>query len=210
MKFQISNFKFLISNHWKLGRTERERGRSAASGARQRWKVFEIGNSRQGRVGFSLIEILVAFSLISVLSTVGFVSFVSYSRRQVVVQAAANVKQAVDLARYNTVSFVKPSVCGGADKLSSYKLNFCFNASCQDSNASYEMVVICGSREEVLESKVFPKDVVVTNVPGVSNCSTIIFNLISGNSQGLPCEMYISGYGNQIKVSIDSIGHVSY
>lgn len=194
MKFQISNFKFLISNYWKLA-------------------VFEIGNSRRRRGGFSLIELLVAFSLISVLSTIGYISFASYSKRQVVVQTAANVKQAVDLARFNAASFVKPPECVATDELSSYKLNFCFNVVPSCAPAFYEMTAICGSpeREVILESKVFPEGVAASNViPGVNNCSTIIFNLVSGNSQGLPCEMYISGYGNQIKVSIDSIGHVSY
>lgn len=159
--------------------------------------------------GFSIIELLVAFSMVSVLSTIGYVAFVSYSKRQIIVQTAANVKQAVDLARFNAASSVKqPSVCV-ADELYSYKLNFCLNVpSCAP--ASYEMVAICGSREEVLESKVFPENVAASNVPGSNNCSTIIFDLISGNSQGLPCEMYINGYGNQNKVSIDSIGHVSY
>ena len=50
MKFQISNFKFLISNYWKLA-------------------VFEIVNSRQRRAGFTLIELIVGIGILAIFST---------------------------------------------------------------------------------------------------------------------------------------------
>lgn len=159
--------------------------------------------------GFSLIELLVTFTLITIISGIGFASFVSYSRRQIVNQAAGDIKQTVDLARFNALSSVKPSLCSTTDQLSSYKVNFCLNALCQTANVDYEMVVFCGA-ESVVRSGKFPQNVTVANVVGSNSCATIAFNILTSITEGVPCEIYVEGYGNQLKVSIDSIGNASY
>lgn len=192
MKFQISKFKFLSSNYWKL-------------------VVFEIGNSRQGRGGFSLIELLVVFTIASVISGIGFASFTSYSRRQVVVQAAANFKQTVDLARFNALSQVKPATCSSAKELSNFKVNVCLNAICQmTSGIDYELNLTCEGLEQVQVKKKLPQNVSFSNVVGSPTCANLTFNTVSGIITGVPCEIFVNGYSNQIKVSIDSSGHASY
>ena len=160
--------------------------------------------------GFTLIELLVTFTLISTISGIGFASFVSYSRRQVVVQAAADFKQAIDLARFNALSSVKPAACGANDELSNFKVNVCSNAICQTSGVDYEMNVTCAGLEQVYVKKTLPQGVTFSNVPGNPACATLTFNALTGVAQGLPCEIYINGYGNQVIFSVDSNGHVSY
>ena len=159
------------------------------------------------RKGFTLIELLVTFTLISIITGIGLASFVSYSQRQVVVQAASDFKQAVDLARFNALSSVKPKACSGV--LSDFKFNVCFNATCYNSGVDYEVIVGCGLDLSVL-SKKLPQNVTFSNVVGSPNCTTLKFTPISGVVTGVPCEIFVNGYGNQIKVSIDLNGHASY
>ncbi|MBI4091697.1 MAG: type II secretion system protein [Candidatus Levybacteria bacterium] len=172
--------------------------------------VFEIGNSPLRGVGFTLVELLVVFSLVSIVSGIGFASFASYSRRQVVVQAAANFKQTVDLARFNALSQVKPATCGSTDELSSFKVNVCSNAICQTSGVDYELNVTCAGLEQVQDTKILPQNITFSDVVGSPTCANITFNTVSGIIIGVPCEIFVNGYGNQIKIQIDSNGHVSY
>lgn len=160
--------------------------------------------------GFTLIELLVVFALVSIVSGIGFASFVSYSRRQVVVQSAQNFKQAVDLARFNALSHVKPTVCSASDELSNFKVNVCSNAICQTSGVNYEMNVTCAGLEQVQITKTLPQNVTFSNVVGSPTCGTLTFNVISSIVTGAPCEIFVNGYGNQIKIRIDSNGHASY
>ncbi|HVZ66892.1 MAG TPA: type II secretion system protein [Patescibacteria group bacterium] len=162
------------------------------------------------QAGFTLIELLVTFSLISIISGIGFASFASYSRRQAVVQSAADLKQAVDLARFNAVASVKPTDCSDTDTLSNYHVNFCANAVCNTSGVDYETVVQCGAVTEVVASRKLPDNVTFSNVGGSPVCSTIKFNALSSIAEGSPCQINVNGYGNQIRVSIDSNGYVSY
>ncbi|HVT01054.1 MAG TPA: prepilin-type N-terminal cleavage/methylation domain-containing protein [Patescibacteria group bacterium] len=164
----------------------------------------------QTALGFTLIELLVTFSLISIISGIGFASFASYSRRQTVVQAAADLKQAVDLARFDAVSSVKPSDCSDTDTLSSYQVNFCQNSVCNTSGVDYEVVAQCGAITKVVESKKLPDNVTFSSVGGQTVCSTVKFNTLSSIAEGAPCQINVNGFSNQVKVTLDSNGYVSY
>lgn len=173
-----------------------------------------FGNSikySKNSTGFTLMELLVVFTLVSIVSGIGFAAFVSYSRRQVIVQSAQNFKQTVDLARFNALSHVKPTVCDTSDELSNFKVNVCSNAICQTtSGVDYEMNVMCGGLERVQVAKTLPRNITFANVAESPTCANLIFNTISNIVTGVPCEIYVNGYGNQIKIQIDSNGHVSY
>ena len=161
-------------------------------------------------LGFTLIELLVTFTLISIVSGLGFASFMSYSRRQVVVQSAADLKQTIDLARFSALSQVKPAACGATDELSGFEVNFCSNAICLTSGVDYEMNVICGGIEQVQTTKTLPDNVTFSNVTGSPTCATLTFNTITSVVTGTPCEIFVNGYDNQIKVLIDPYGYISY
>jgi prepilin-type N-terminal cleavage/methylation domain-containing protein len=163
-------------------------------------------------LGFSLIELLVTITLISLLSGVGFVSFVSYSRRQTVNQAALNIKQTIDLARFNALSFVKPPSCESDEQLESYRVNFCaLNAICQSGSpeVDYEVVVVCGGGQNVVATAELPGDVSMEDVQGGDNCRNITFNVLASTNQGVPCQLNVVGFDNQIPLSIDSVGNAS-
>ena len=157
--------------------------------------------------GFTLIELLVVFSLIAVITGIGLVSLVSYSRAQTVKQAAAEVKQMIDLAKFNSLSFVKPERC--TDALAGYKLDFCANTLCQRANVDYEIVVLCTTDDPVVQFRNFPSNISTNNIGLSEPCTSITFN-INKQTQGIPCEINVAGYNNQVKLSVDSVGYVTY
>ena len=169
----------------------------------------QISNVKS-KTGFTLIELLVVFTLVSIVSGIGFASFVSYSRRQVVVQAAADFKQTADLARFNAFSQVKPATCGETFELLNFKVNVCPNAICQTSGVDYEMNLTCGGLEQVQHTKILPKNITFSEVVGSPICANLTFYIVSGIVTGAPCEIFVNGYGNQVKIQIDPNGHVSY
>ena len=60
--------------------------------------------------GFTLIELMVVFSILAVLSTIGVAAFVSFSRTQTLNAAASDIKSMLNLAKSRAYSQVKPSV----------------------------------------------------------------------------------------------------
>lgn len=175
-----------------------------------RFKIKSWRNHLTSNRGFTLIELLVTFTLITIITGIGFASFASYSRRQAVVQVAADFKETIGLARFNALSQVKPSICGSTDELSNFKVNVCPNAICQTVSVDYEMNATCEGLEHVQTTKRLPQNITLANVVGSPNCASLTFNTISGVVTGAPCEIYVNGYNNQIKVSIDPNGYVSY
>lgn len=91
--------------------------------------------------GFTLLEILIATSLIGVLSAVSIASFVTFSRSQQLQQATNGVLAAVKQAKSHAQSQVKPDSCQGK-VLEGYRVEFC-SSQCPDPN-SYEIQVRCG------------------------------------------------------------------
>lgn len=87
--------------------------------------------------GYSLIELLVVFSLLALISGIGFAGFSEYSYRQVVDQASSDVQAAFEKAKENAISQVKPEICGNTNPLYGYKVNL-------DVDGSYEIVADCG------------------------------------------------------------------
>lgn len=74
------------------------------------------------RGGYTLIEILVALSIVGLLFAFGFVSFRDFSRRQAVTGAADAVRGDLRLAQGNAISGQKPddAHCGSPDLLNGY------------------------------------------------------------------------------------------
>lgn len=163
--------------------------------------------------GFTILELLVVFSLIAVVSGVGFISFVSYSRKQILVQAGSDLKQAVELARFNALSGVKPAACGATDQLISYALNFCFNNNplCDSAlnGKEYQLHASCGtiSPPPLILSKKLPQNVTfqapTTGIP----CQDLVFNSVNPVVSGGPCKVKISGYSSSVTFSIDLQGY---
>lgn len=170
--------------------------------------TLPVRYSRHSESGFSLIELLVSFTLIAIISGIGFASFVTYSRTQIVTQTSSNIKQTIELAKFNAISSVKPdtSICEEDSALSSYKINICDNVTCLNSDAGdYEIVVLCGT-EQVVDSYVLPDGILLDDS---TTCGSVTFNVINGIVSGVPCQIVINGFDNEGTIEIDQLGNVS-
>ena len=167
--------------------------------------------------GFTIFELLIVFSLVSVVSGIGFVSLGSYSRKQVILQSLANIKQSVDTGRFNALSNVKPDSCGVDEELDSYTLKFCYNNNCTGivgtaNNASYVLQAKCGAQTSTISVHNIPSGVLLTDTPvgpgGI--CQDIVFKSVSSAVSGGPCYINLTGFSNTLTLSINSLGYVSY
>lgn len=106
-------------------------------------KPFIVVWSGYRQAGFTLLEILIAFSLIGVLSAVSIASFVSFSREQQLQQATNEILATVKQAKSYAQSQVKPSSCSGK-VLEGYRVEYC-DSECVDPNR-HKIQVRCGGQ----------------------------------------------------------------
>lgn len=157
--------------------------------------------------GFTLIEILVVFSVVSILAGIGIASFASYSRTQEVNQAANNLKVFIGHAKFNALSAVKYSTdeqgikvdCGTAT-LSGYSVT-------KVGNNILDLNQVCAdSTTNRIKRFTLPSNVTF----GLSTtCSEIFFNTLSASPGGVPCTIVLSGNNLTNTISVDNIGNVS-
>lgn len=149
--------------------------------------------------GFSLIELMVVFLIVSIISGLGFASYKSYSDRQVLTSAAQDLKQVIDNTKFNALSSVKPSNCASTDSLAGYKFNLL-----QVSN-SYTVSALCGASEYVLQNKKPQSPVLILSS---STCTAIQFSSLNGRTSTANCTIVISAYGRNATLTVDPIGNV--
>jgi prepilin-type N-terminal cleavage/methylation domain-containing protein len=68
---------------------------------------MKISNVLVCEKGFTLIELIVVFTVMAILSTIGVVSFVSYSRTQVINQVVSDLVQNLSMAKSLSASQLK-------------------------------------------------------------------------------------------------------
>ena len=157
--------------------------------------------------GFTLIELLVVFSLIAVLSGLGLVSFVAYSRSQQVNQTANNLKLMINEARSHALSGVKTNQditratinCSG-QSLSGYSINIIGNSELDISQLCTNTIPALIKRYNV-----------PTNISLSGSCTQINFDALTTTASGapLPCTVVVSGYNQSKTLTVDSVGNVS-
>ncbi len=177
-------------------------------------KKFSILNSQFSiQKGFTLLEILVVFSVIAILSGVGFGSFVSYSRTQQLNQTANNVKLLIIEARSNAISTVKSSniIC---DSLQGYSIEM------QGDN-TLNLIQNCVNNNPVddpekitIKKMVLPKLLTFDNSsPAPIICGVadgLYFNVLSSQVSGAPCSIKVTGYNGVSKsICVDLGGNPS-
>lgn len=172
-------------------------------------------------MGFTLIELLVTFTLISIISSIGFASFASYGKKQVTAQAAEDLKQAINTARFSAISSVKPSdvsgsLCSKDDTLKSYTVKLCVNNKCDGipetvDGGSYVVQVDCGSKHFIVSQKNLPNGVIFSAPPSdYGLCQNdLIFHSLSSYIENVPCGVTLTGSGDPLSVLIDINGYIS-
>ncbi len=160
--------------------------------------------------GFTIIELLVVFTVMAILGGIGVASFVSYSRSQQVNQTANNLKLLINEAKFNSLSVVKTAksedgssaTCGG-EVLLGYTVSVIGNSALQ---LSQECESIGSS---VLKTITLPSGLSFVSVTPATNCSQIQFGSLSSVASGVPCSLRVSGFGQSKTISVDAIGNTS-
>lgn len=146
--------------------------------------------------GFTIIELLVVFSVLIVISGVGLVSFSNYSNTQSLNQAREDVLQFYKVAKFNAVSSVKPDLAQcNSSTISQYKMQLCAKTGSCLSTDTYEMDAVCGSQTVKIQSKKLPATI---SLGGATTCTTVTYNIQTGITTGLPCAVELSGYGQTL------------
>lgn len=133
-------------------------------------KIQKLGLLRN--LGFTLIELIVAFSIIAILSTVGIASFVSYSRTQAVNTEASNIVSVLNLARAKTQSQVNP--CEDSETLVGYQLKVV-------NDTNYQLEYVCMSGGANVSSPI--NKYKLANPIKLSSSQTVfLFKVLSGGN----------------------------
>lgn len=126
--------------------------------------------------GFTLLELVVVFSVIAILSTIGIASYTNYSRTQILQQAYFDVFNTVNNARANAASQVKPGAqCVSTSTLEGYSVTI------NISSRTYTLNVICSSIVFPILAKTLPTGIVfnsATDNPATTT-TNIIFSVIT-------------------------------
>lgn len=161
--------------------------------------------------GFTLIEVIVVFSIIAVLSVIGVASFVNYSRVQTVESAASDLSSFLLVAKSKAISQVKPtsqvSQCDTNAILNGYKVVLCPTSSsdilCNAPN-TYVIGVVCSNVSYKMQTGTLPKNVIYNPSP---TSTSFFFPIISSGVKGSGT-ISLSGYGFVKTITVDSVGGI--
>lgn len=106
------------------------------------WNWNDMQLQSHQPLGYSLIEIIVAVTIISLVFTFGYAGFREYSRRQLLVSAARSLQGELRLAQGYSLSGKKPTGCTVLD---GYRVKI--------SATTYSLVAVCAKINEISINK---------------------------------------------------------
>lgn len=142
------------------------------------------------RRGFTLIEMVVALSITTIVFGLGLVTYQNFSKKQTVEQAALNLKADLHLTKDKALSGQKPTgwCFGPGETLSGWRLDL--------TTFGYEILPVCSGGSSpngvVIKTISFPTGVTSNATDqilfkvlsqGVNSGYTIVLSDVSGNSQ---------------------------
>lgn len=157
-------------------------------------------------LGFTLIELMVAFTVISILSTVGLAAFVNFSKSQSVKQAASDLTVAIESARSRAISQTIPAgVPNGCPGFSGYSVNVDVYAN------TYVTNIICtGNNPQAFPLSApipLPSGVMFAQSTTDTSARSIVFSVLTDGVSGFG-SIGITGSGQSACISINSAGSV--
>lgn len=161
-------------------------------------------------LGFTLIELIIVFSVLAILSIVGIVAFTSYSRKQTLNAAAGDLSVMFNLAKSRAYSQIKPANAScSSNALEGYEIRICGGTpSCISPGATYELNVKCGGYTPVNQVTI-PSSTNLTFTSGSNPAVySFFFPVLKGGVVGSG-DIKISNNLNEFKtVTIDSSGNI--
>lgn len=152
--------------------------------------------------GFTLIELIVVFSILVILSTLGIAAFVNNSRVQALDAALNDVIVMLQTAKSRAQSQVKSSsgVCASS-ALDGYRVTF------SPSDQAYRLEVVCGGNilSPPVETKGLPQNI---SFSSPTTETSLVFNILTGRVEGYDGSITITGYGKEKTVTVYSDGRI--
>lgn len=176
------------------------------------YKLKNIPKSENSLAGFTLIEMIVVFAIIAVLSTLGVASFVSYGRSQALNSSVSDLVTILNLAKSRAQSQVKPSCAGSLD---GYEIRLCgvsgSPTTCINSiNANYELDARCNGSvvSPPISTGKLSQNVSFGSYPSPTTTTSIFFSVLTGGVAGFGT-IAMTGYSQTKSIVVDQSGNIS-
>lgn len=146
--------------------------------------------------GFTLIELIVVFSVIVILSTVGIAAFVNYSHTQALNTAVLDSVSMLNVAKSRAMSQVKPGESCLTQSLDGYQVTI-------SAPQEYSLYAICGGNTVLIERKNLPANISFRS----GTQESFLFHILTGSveSEGT---ITIDGYGRTKTITVFSNGRI--
>ena len=146
--------------------------------------------------GFTLIEIVIVFAIIAILTSLGLAAYNTYNGDQEVQSSAIDVETMLNLAKSRSLTQVIPASCG-TNSVTGYQVDVTIGSQ------QYTLSAICGSKQ-VVETNNLPPRITFAN----GSTTTVFFNISTGAvaSNGT---ILITGFGNTKTITVSQTGDVS-
>lgn len=152
--------------------------------------------------GFTLLELIIVFSVIAIISTVGIAAFVNYSKQQTLQASYLDILSVLNAAKSYSISQTKPQACG-VNPLEGYKVSFDLF------NDKYSLSAQCEGYEETLKTGVMPENIAFNDT--LTTNSTILFPVLSNGVSDCSstCTITIEGYDDQRVITVTGSGLIT-
>lgn len=176
--------------------------------------------------GFTLVELIVVFSIIAVISAMSFTAYVSFSRQQILLDTADNIKTMLYTARSQSISQAnKPNQCNSGSscqcptgqQFSGYQVVFCCpigggvkcpsNCISNDTAEHYELQISCSGNTYLVDKADFPSKNITVNGSS-STTRSVMFQPLSGLVTGAG-NVVVNGYNQTKTISVSQTGVIS-
>ena len=146
--------------------------------------------------GFTLVELLVTITIITLVFSIGLAQYNRFNRRQILVRAKDQLISDLRLTQSKALSGEKPVDCNSTPLLGQ-KLDF-------TSNSNYQIIAVCSSDIVVKSGISLPQGVIKQAGP-----DEVFFKVLSqGTDISGTAQIILSGFGQTQTISVNNAGEI--